>query len=57
MSSYVNAISHLELAGPTYFAPILQQAFTVAKGLTQSYSYQILLILTDGEIHDMAATK
>lgn len=25
--------------------------------MVNSYSYQILLILTDGEIHDMAATK
>ena len=57
MKSYVQAVSNLELAGPTYFAPILEQAFASAKMLTQSYSYQILLILTDGEIHDMAATK
>lgn len=57
MACYVQAISHLELAGPTYFGPILEQAFSAAKAITNSYCYQILLILTDGEIHDMAATK
>ena len=57
MNTYSQAISNLELAGPTYFAPILKEAFSAAKNITQGYCYQILLIITDGEIHDMAATK
>ena len=57
MNCYTQAINNMEFAGPTYFAPVLEQAFSQAKSLTNSYSYQILLILTDGAIHDMPATK
>ena len=57
MSSYVNAVSNMQFAGPTYFSPILGEAFGAAQKLQNTYSYQILLILTDGQIHDMAATK
>lgn len=38
----------MQLSGPTYFTPLLKEAFSAAKALTNSYSYQILLILTDG---------
>lgn len=57
MTCYVNAVSNMELAGPTYFSPILASAFGAAQRLVNSYSYQVLLILTDGEIHDMGSTK
>lgn len=57
MNVYAQALQNMEFAGPTYFAPILEQAFNAAKGLTNSYSYMVLLILTDGAIHDMAPTK
>jgi hypothetical protein len=41
------------------FAPLLTQAFAEARKikLSESFAYQILLILTDGEIHDMEQTK
>lgn len=48
MSCYVNAVTNMEFAGPTYFAPILSESFGAAQKLVNSYSYQILLILTDG---------
>lgn len=58
MSMYTNALTHVELSGPTYFAPIIEKFIGIAK---QSHAeggrtYQILLILTDGEIHDMERT-
>lgn len=57
MDCYVRAIQNMELSGPTYFAPLLTDAFKWASKLQGGYSYQIILILTDGEIHDMGSTK
>ena len=57
MNCYVQAVRNMELAGPTYFAPVLKEAFRAASSLANSFSYQIFLILTDGAIHDMPATK
>lgn len=47
----------MELSGPTYFAPIIKDALNHAKKLQGRYAYAVLLILTDGEIHDMNETK
>ena len=57
MNCYVNAIKSIDFSGPTYFAPLLEKAFKVASSIQGSFSYQVLLILTDGEIHDMDKTK
>ena len=55
MATYQNALKNVELSGPTLFAPILQEAMKVALHSKSqgSQEYNILLILTDGEIHDM----
>ena len=42
------ALRHISFSGPTLFGPLLKEAFSAAQGLKNSYSYQILLILTDG---------
>ena len=58
MDIYKKALQSVEFAGPTYFHPILEEAIkisTVARN-QGSNSYQVLLILTDGEIHDMDQT-
>lgn len=57
MNYYTNAVTNSEFSGPTHFAPLLSEAFSAARKLLNSFSYQILLILTDGSIHDMQATK
>lgn len=48
----------VQLSGPTLFAPLLSQLnSSVAHAMhAQPYSYNIQLILTDGEIHDMENT-
>mmetsp|Transcript_29695 Transcript_29695/g.27160 ORF Transcript_29695/g.27160 Transcript_29695/m.27160 type:complete len:166 (+) Transcript_29695:1207-1704(+) len=58
MNVYQHALRHVELSGPTLFAPILQEAMKVAFKNKQegSIEYTILLIVTDGEIHDMEQT-
>ena len=58
MMMYKNAISNVELSGPTYFAPLIEETMKLAQNCKQngSNTYQTLLILTDGEIHDMDRT-
>jgi len=58
MQTYLKSLMNVELAGPTLFAPILQTAMKVAldNKAQGSVEYTILLILTDGEIHDMEQT-
>ena len=55
---YNHAIQNVELAGPTYFAPLLKEVvnFTSSAIASEPDNYTVLLILTDGEIHDMDAT-
>ena len=46
----------LSFSGPTYFAPLLNQALSNIKNNPNPNVYHILLILTDGMINDMEAT-
>ena len=45
------------MAGPTLFGPLLEQFLGYVKTKEKEKKYQILLILTDGTIHDMPTTK
>lgn len=60
MTSYYYAASRVTFSGPTNFAPIVQLASrssNLPAPPTQAYPhYTTLLILTDGECSDMAAT-
>jgi len=58
MDVYSYALQNVELSGPTYFGPIIAEAMKLAQIHKQSETgvYTILLILTDGEIHDMKET-
>ena len=47
----------IDMAGPTYFGPLLEQFYEYCKSVERLKKYQILLILTDGTIHDMPKTK
>jgi hypothetical protein len=55
---YQKALTHVELSGPTYFGPLLEETIKLANLCKQngSTTYQTLLILTDGAIHDMDQT-
>ena len=55
---YTHCLRNVELSGPTYFAPLLKEVVESTRaGYKQNpNNYNILLILTDGEIHDMAKT-
>ena len=56
MDYYTGALQYVTLAGPTLFGPILDYAKKIALGNQERDIYTILLILTDGEIHDMDKT-
>ena len=57
MKTYKEVLNHIYLAGPTYFAPVLENFMVHAKEAEAKMQYQVLLILTDGTIHDMPRTK
>lgn len=55
---YNQAIMNVELSGPTYFSPLITEVinFTQVNAQSNPDNYTVLLILTDGEIHDMDKT-
>lgn len=59
MESYNYALSNCELNGPTLFCPIITEVMKICREskASEDEQYYILLILTDGEIHDMDLTK
>lgn len=57
INEYKQKLQFIGLHGPTLFAPILKQIITNVQSRIQYEVYNIFLILTDGEIHDMDETK
>lgn len=57
MDAYKFSLRNCTLYGPTYFAPLIQTFLDYVGQNMGNPIYHILLILTDGDIHDMAATK
>jgi hypothetical protein len=55
MNTYKNFVNQCLFDGPTYFTPLLNETMKLATKCRDqgSDNYFILLILTDGEIHDM----
>jgi len=53
---YSNALKVVTLSGPTLFTPLLNNLISKVAHSDQSQSYNIMLILTDGCIHDMDNT-
>jgi len=54
---YKNSISQIQLYGPTNFAPIIAQTAAMARQSGPRGGFFVLLIITDGVITDMDATK
>lgn len=60
LQAYQAGVQNVMFSGPTLFAPLITNAIThtASMGCSQSnQKYNILLILTDGVINDMDATK
>jgi hypothetical protein len=54
---YRTALQGTSLSGPTYFSHVLRVVLEYMKTNMHLQMYHILLILTDGCIHDMKETK
>lgn len=57
MDAYQFSLFNCGLYGPTYFGPCLRTIADYVKDRMHEKMYHILLILTDGDIHDMPLTK
>jgi hypothetical protein len=58
MGAYMNALPQLRLSGPTLFSPILgavNHMSAAPQGANQHYN--VLLMITDGEINDMVRVQ
>lgn len=60
LQAYKDCLQAVCLSGPTLFAPLINNACDIAaasKCTQENQKYNILLIITDGVINDMDATK
>lgn len=56
IATYKQRVSQVQMMGPTKFAPIIQQFRRLVEDCKDSKMYFVAMIVTDGEIHDMAET-
>ena len=57
LTAYRNSLQRVQLSGPTYFAPVIRAATSVAiESFNTTRTYTILLIITDGVINDYRET-
>ncbi|XP_074054736.1 copine-9 isoform X1 [Macrotis lagotis] len=57
LESYFQSLRTVQLYGPTYFAPVINQVARAAAKVSDGSQYYVLLIITDGVISDMTQTK
>ena len=57
LGTYRQTLPNIKFSGPTYFGPILEMFLNHCKQQFGKPNYNVLLILTDGTIHDMPKTK
>ena len=56
LDTYRSSLNQTELYGPTKFSSVLRATIDHVKARAGQLAYNILLIITDGEIHDMKDT-
>ena len=56
IKSYHNCLNEIELSEPTYFSPIINKVNEIVKDDDNNFKYNILMILTDGIVHDIKNT-
>ncbi|XP_069062241.1 copine-9 [Pleurodeles waltl] len=57
LEAYFKSLRTVQLYGPTNFAPVINQVARAAAQVTDGSQYYVLLVITDGVISDMVATK
>ena len=56
IEAYHNAIYKIKFSGPTFFAPIIRKVNSMIKKDINNFKYNILMLLTDGQIEDIDST-
>lgn len=54
---YRQTLPHIKLSGPTYFGSVLEKFKAHCQHQAGKTNWNVLLIITDGFIHDMEKTK
>ncbi len=54
---YRQTLPHIKLSGPTYFGSVLEKFKAHCQHQAGKTNWNVLLIITDGFIHDMEETK
>lgn len=57
LEAYGRALNTVQLYGPTNFSPVINHVARIASGCQDKRNYFVLLIITDGIITDINATK
>lgn len=57
LKHYWTQLNTVQLSGPTYFAPVINNMVSIAKQYQTGKDYFVLLIITDGIITDIQKTK
>mmetsp|Transcript_24904 Transcript_24904/g.24575 ORF Transcript_24904/g.24575 Transcript_24904/m.24575 type:complete len:336 (-) Transcript_24904:29-1036(-) len=56
LQAYHQALARVRLSGPTLFQHVIRNAMNIAQSTPPGQFYHVLLLMTDGEIHDMDIT-
>ena len=57
VATYKQSLTSIDLGGPTLFGPLLIEFRNYVTSIANRTVYPVLLLLTDGAIHDMPLTK
>eukprot|EP00210_Caulerpa_lentillifera_P006583 g6288.t1 len=57
LEAYRGALHRVQLAGPTFFSPVIRAAANLANKADGTRKYYCLLIITDGTLMDMTTAK
>ena len=53
IKEYKNAVNKVDFSGGTYFAPVINSINSKIKSSNQKLNYNILMIISDGYVHDI----
>ena len=53
IKEYKNAVNKVDFSGGTYFAPVINSINSKIKSSKQNLNYNILMIISDGYVHDI----
>jgi hypothetical protein len=57
LKTYKDTVNNITQAGPTLFQPLLEQLLSLIKSKEDEKVYHVMIVFTDGTIHDLPRTK